>query len=252
MPAPNTLQYQALAEPVHRPAGISDWLLSFADRNRVKLFVILTGIYLLGFNGQWRFEPDSASLPHTGPQRLHWRRLHLSGHPPPPRVPRTAQALRRRLHALSQRQDSATPDPDAADRLLHSGPHLPPFPSLRRSPHSRAADLWRRHQSPLLSVLFRAAQRHAVPIRCDGVPRRLRGGVLPQRPRSPRSTRESRLVRLVPAHWRVLHRRRNAPTMWALCIAAFIALVWAAIRGPHRRAAHRLRNPLRGRLHLLP
>ena len=24
------------------------------------------------------------------------------------------------------------------------------------------------------------------------------------------------------------------PTMWALCIAAFIALVWAAIRGPHR------------------
>ena len=60
VPAPNTLRYQALAKPVYRPAGISDWLLSFADRNRVKLFVILTGIYLLGFNGQWRLEPDSA------------------------------------------------------------------------------------------------------------------------------------------------------------------------------------------------
>src|SRR5690349_14351486 len=72
VPASNTFPRQTLAYSELRPGprgprpypveggAKSDWLLSFADRHRVKLFIILAGIYLLAFNGQWRLEPDSA------------------------------------------------------------------------------------------------------------------------------------------------------------------------------------------------
>src|SRR5688500_17838412 len=42
------------------PARACDRVLSFVDRHRYKLFLALAALYLLGFNGQWRPEPDSA------------------------------------------------------------------------------------------------------------------------------------------------------------------------------------------------
>ena len=39
---------------------LSDRLLAMADRHRHKLYALLLVIYLLGFNAQWRVEPDSA------------------------------------------------------------------------------------------------------------------------------------------------------------------------------------------------
>jgi hypothetical protein len=48
------------ATPSIRPAMLSDRVLAFADRHRGALFVVLLGFYLLGFNGKWRLEPDSA------------------------------------------------------------------------------------------------------------------------------------------------------------------------------------------------
>lgn len=38
----------------------SEWILSWFDRHRRKLFLILVVYYLAGFNAQWRVEPDSA------------------------------------------------------------------------------------------------------------------------------------------------------------------------------------------------
>src|SRR5688500_174349 len=35
-------------------------VLAFVDRHRVKLFLALAALYLLGFTGHWRPEPDSA------------------------------------------------------------------------------------------------------------------------------------------------------------------------------------------------
>src|SRR3712207_6057105 len=35
-------------------------VLAFVDRNRYRLYAALAVLYLLGFNGQWRPEPDSA------------------------------------------------------------------------------------------------------------------------------------------------------------------------------------------------
>ena len=62
MTAP-TLEYpalQRLISPAPRPAPMADRILSLADRHRYKLFAFLVAWYLLGFNGQWRLEPDSA------------------------------------------------------------------------------------------------------------------------------------------------------------------------------------------------
>ncbi len=39
---------------------LSDWLLNLADRYRVLIFIAIVLIYLAGFNGQWRPEPDAA------------------------------------------------------------------------------------------------------------------------------------------------------------------------------------------------
>lgn len=58
-----TLEYrQAPALVAVKPATArwADRVLVLADRHRHKLFAILLVIYLLGFNAQWRLEPDSA------------------------------------------------------------------------------------------------------------------------------------------------------------------------------------------------
>lgn len=62
MTAP-TLEYPALRRlisPRPTPVPMADRILSLADRHRYKLFAFLVAWYLLGFNGQWRLEPDSA------------------------------------------------------------------------------------------------------------------------------------------------------------------------------------------------
>ena len=46
--------------PTVRPAALSDRVLALADRHRMVLFIVVIGYALLGFNGQWRLEPDSA------------------------------------------------------------------------------------------------------------------------------------------------------------------------------------------------
>lgn len=50
------------ASPSPQPPAptLSDRVLALADRHRRKLLVALVLIYLLGFNAQWRVEPDSA------------------------------------------------------------------------------------------------------------------------------------------------------------------------------------------------
>lgn len=42
------------------PGYLSDQLLAWSDRYRIALFSLVLLIYLAGFNGQWRVEPDSA------------------------------------------------------------------------------------------------------------------------------------------------------------------------------------------------
>lgn len=62
MTAP-TLEYpalQGLISPGPTPAPMADRVVALADRHRYKLFAFLVAWYLLGFNGQWRLEPDSA------------------------------------------------------------------------------------------------------------------------------------------------------------------------------------------------
>jgi len=41
-------------------AAWSDWLLTWADRYRRWVMLVILAIYLAGFNAQWRLEPDSA------------------------------------------------------------------------------------------------------------------------------------------------------------------------------------------------
>jgi hypothetical protein len=43
-----------------RPGRLCDRVLAFVDRHRHKLFLALAVLYLIGFNGRWRPEPDSA------------------------------------------------------------------------------------------------------------------------------------------------------------------------------------------------
>ena len=56
----NTSPSLLAASPSIRPAMLSDRVLAFADAHRRVLFIVLIGFYLLGFNGKWRLEPDSA------------------------------------------------------------------------------------------------------------------------------------------------------------------------------------------------
>ena len=47
-------------EPSARGLPLAERVLALAERHRYKLFAVLLVWYLLGFNGQWRLEPDSA------------------------------------------------------------------------------------------------------------------------------------------------------------------------------------------------
>jgi hypothetical protein len=63
-PAVPVVEYAARPAPPPPPEPpaptLSDRVLALADRHRRKLFLGLLVIYLLGFNAQWRVEPDSA------------------------------------------------------------------------------------------------------------------------------------------------------------------------------------------------
>jgi hypothetical protein len=62
-PAAPVVEYAprpASPSPEPSAATLSDRVLALADRHRRKLLVVLLFIYLLGFNAQWRVEPDSA------------------------------------------------------------------------------------------------------------------------------------------------------------------------------------------------
>jgi hypothetical protein len=60
---------------------LSDWLLAFADRHRWKLFLALLGLYALGFNAQWRVEPDSALYLSVGRNLAEGRGYTFNGEP---------------------------------------------------------------------------------------------------------------------------------------------------------------------------
>jgi hypothetical protein len=56
--ATETISYQTPATPGR--VGWSDWLLNLTDRFRLPVFIAILLIYLAGFSGQWRPEPDAA------------------------------------------------------------------------------------------------------------------------------------------------------------------------------------------------
>jgi hypothetical protein len=60
---------------------LSDWVLSMADRHRRKLFAALVVIYLLGFNAQWRIEPDSALYLTVGRNLANGQGYTYNGRP---------------------------------------------------------------------------------------------------------------------------------------------------------------------------
>jgi len=64
-----------------RPALLADRILALADRYRYKLFAILLAWYLLGFNGQWRLEPDSALYLTIGRNLAAGQGYTYHGHP---------------------------------------------------------------------------------------------------------------------------------------------------------------------------
>src|SRR5688572_28825078 len=55
-PSTPPLAHVAIAEPKRA----CDRVLAWVDQHRYKLYAALVVFYLLGFNGQWRPEPDSA------------------------------------------------------------------------------------------------------------------------------------------------------------------------------------------------
>ena len=64
-----------------RPAPLSEVVLRLADRHRYKLFIAIGIIYLLGFNGQWRLEPDSALYLTVGRNLAEGRGYTYHGQP---------------------------------------------------------------------------------------------------------------------------------------------------------------------------
>jgi hypothetical protein len=58
--APTLAEVRAAGRPNAAPGLWSQWVLDIAYRHRHKLYLGLFLLYLLGFNGQWRIEPDSA------------------------------------------------------------------------------------------------------------------------------------------------------------------------------------------------
>src|SRR5271154_4161022 len=59
----------------------SDWLLVWADRYRRWVMLAILGIYLAGFNGQWRLEPDSALYLSIGQNLAHGHGYTFQGKP---------------------------------------------------------------------------------------------------------------------------------------------------------------------------
>jgi hypothetical protein len=60
MGAPHALDSTELSPPRITPARSADHLLLLADQYRWWIFAGIAALYLLGFNGQWQIEPDSA------------------------------------------------------------------------------------------------------------------------------------------------------------------------------------------------
>ena len=92
MPDSTTVSMLTQAAPTRKAlaAPLSDQILAFADRHRHKLLVALLALYALGFNGQWRLEPDSAlyltigrNLADGNGYTYHAQRHHLAFPGPP-------------------------------------------------------------------------------------------------------------------------------------------------------------------------
>src|SRR5687768_2078575 len=58
-PAADAAVSPALVSQADSTLRVADRVLTFVDRHRVKLFILMGLLYLAGFNGQWRPEPDS-------------------------------------------------------------------------------------------------------------------------------------------------------------------------------------------------
>ena len=235
VPAPNTLRRQTLAKPVvNQPAAISDWMLQFADRHRVKLFAILFVIYLLGFNGQWRLEPDSALYLTLGRNVARGDGF-------------TYQDIPHRLAFPGLPRLFA-----GVFMLFHSDKTLPPLVLMLLIGFGTLALTYRlfflyadRPTAVLLTFgvgISRLFYRYCFELLSDmpfllGVMAFLVGFEAvfyrsdPDNPDQPAKVAWYDWCFLIGGFFIAVVMR---PTMWALCIAAFLALAWAAIRGPHR------------------
>jgi len=235
VPATNALSRQTLAKPaIERPATISDWMLSFADRNRVRLFGMLVVLYLLAFNGQWRLEPDSALYLTLGRNVANGEGF-------------TYQDIPHRLAFPGLPRLFA-----AVFKLFHSDKTLPPLILMLLIGFGTLALTYRlfllyadRPTAVLLTFgvgISRLFYRYCFELLSDmpfllGVMAFLVGFEAvfyrsdPDHPERPAKVAWYDWCFLIGGFFIAVVMR---PTMWALCIAAFLALAWAAIRGPHR------------------
>jgi hypothetical protein len=234
VPAPNTLRRQTLAKPTNARASVSDWLLAFADRNRLKLFGVLFVIYLLGFNGQWRLEPDSALYLTLGRNVANGEGFTYQDMPHRlafPGLPRLFAGVFMLFHS-----DKTLP---ALILMLVIGLctlgltyrlfllHADRPTAVLVTFGVGISRLFYRYCFELLSdmpfllgVMAFLVGFEAVFYRND-----------PDDPRRPARVAWYDWGLLVAGFLIAVVMR---PSMWALCVAAGLALVWAAIRGPHR------------------
>ncbi|HEY8747361.1 MAG TPA: hypothetical protein VIM11_05270 [Tepidisphaeraceae bacterium] len=234
VPTSNTLPKLQYASPSIRQVALSDWMLAFADRNRLKLFAAITVIYLLGFNGQWRLEPDSALYLTIGRNLANGEgftyqdMIHRLAFPGLPRLFAGVFIL---FHT---------------DKLL---PHLILMLLIGFCTLGLTYRLFLLHVGRPTAVLVtvgvgisRLFYRYCFELLSDmpfllGVMAFLVGYEAVFCRRDP--TDPNRHARVPWYDWFFLIGGFSIavvmrPTMWALCVAAFLALVWSAIRGPYR------------------
>lgn len=236
VPAPKTLSPLPYASPsAVRPAPLSDRVLALADRHRYKLFAGLILLYLAGFNGHWRLEPDSALYLTIGRNLATGQGFtyqDIPHHLAFPGLPRLFALVFKLFHT-----DNLLP---ALWLMLFLG-----FATLALT--YRLFLLYAGRPTAVLITfglgISRLFYRYCFELLSDmpfllGVMAFLVGfEAVFHRRRADDPTRPA------PVPWYdwlllvggFLVAVTMRPTMWALSVAAVLALVWAAVRGPYRR-----------------
>lgn len=215
---------------------LSDWVLALADRHRHKLFIALIGIYLLGFNGQWRIEPDSALYLTVGRNLAEGRGYTYNGelhHLAFPGLPLLFAGIFRLFHT---------------ENLL---PALIVMPLIGAATLALTYRLFLIHAGRPTAVLItfglgisRLFYRYCFELLSDlpflfGVMAFLVGyeAVFHSRPAEPGEKKSPFRARWFD--WVLLFGGLGItiamrPSMWALLIAIVLALAWSMVRGPVR------------------